>query len=133
MVSISAVSASRFVLIWALLGLNLVISSFSPVSLCARVSRSTRHTTVGLPMELNFGRLVSKLLRAMRAVWAFTWLSALSVMVEAPAPVAGAVVLAVVSVPVVVVVVSVVRAVVSVPVVVVVPVAAVLGGHVTPG
>jgi len=72
MVPRSAVSPSSFGLIWALFDRNLAMSSDSVVSLCASVSRSTIHTMLGDPNELNLSMLVWKPLNAVRAVWAVT-------------------------------------------------------------
>src|SRR5215213_10126826 len=145
MFDISAVLASRADLICALLVSNFEMSPFSVSSLCASVSRSTRHTVDGALSELSLSTLVWAFVNAVRATVASIWLLALRAIVEllVPVPVVVPVVLAVVSVlvpvvvpvvsavvPVVVPVVPVVLAVVSV----LVPVvdAAVLGVHVTP-
>src|SRR5215216_5737315 len=148
MFDISAVLASRADLICALFVSNFEMSPFSVSSLCASVSRSTRHTVDGALSELSLSTLVWAFVSAVRATVASIWLLALRAIVEllVPVPVVVPVVLAVVSVlvpvvvpvvsavvpvvPVVVPVVPVVLAVVSV----LVPVvdAAVLGVHITP-
>src|SRR5215218_6366425 len=149
MFDISAVLASRADLICALFVSNFEMSPFSVSSLCASVSRSTRHTVDGALSELSLSTLVWAFVNAVRATVASIWLFALRAIVEllVPDPVVVPLVLVVVPVLVAAVVVPLVLAVVSVlvpePVVVplvlavvsvLVPVvdAAVLGVHVTP-
>src|SRR5215212_8281562 len=148
MFDISAVLASRADLICALFVSNFEMSPFSVSSLCASVSRSTRHTVDGALSELSLSTLVWAFVNAVRATVASIWLFALRAIVEllVPDPVVVPLVLAVVSVLVpepVVVPLAVVSVLVPEPVVVplvlavvsvLVPVvdAAVLGVHVTP-
>src|SRR5215216_2501919 len=100
MFDISAVLASRADLICALFVSNFEISPFSVSSLCASVSRSTRHTVDGVPSELSLSTLVWAFVNAVRATVASIWLFALRAIVEllVPDPVVVPLVLAVVSV-----------------------------------
>src|SRR5215212_3681711 len=100
MFDISAVLASRADLICALFVSNFEMSPFSVSSLCASVSRSTRHTVDGALSELSLSTLVWAFVNAVRATVASIWLFALRAIVEllVPDPVVVALVLAVVSV-----------------------------------